>query len=69
MKRLVENYCNHPDDVHKILELEDSLASTEHSLASEKREVKDLKLRVGDFENKRNEKNECLKSQKELFII
>jgi hypothetical protein len=56
---------HHPDDVHKILQLEDSLASSEHSLASEKQQVKDLKLRVGDFENKMNENNERLESQRE----
>jgi hypothetical protein len=49
---------HHPDDVHKILQLEDSLAS-------EKQQVKDLKLRVKDLENKSIEKNERLESQKE----
>jgi hypothetical protein len=56
---------HHPDDVHKILQLENSLASSEHSLASEKQQVKDLKLRLGDFENKTNENNENSESQKE----
>jgi hypothetical protein len=56
---------HHPDDVHKILQLEDFLASSEHSLASEKQQVKDLKLRLGDFENKSNENNDRLESQKE----
>jgi predicted transcriptional regulator len=49
---------HHPVDVHKILQLEDSLAS-------EKQRVTDLKLRVGDFEKKSNDNNERLESQKE----
>jgi hypothetical protein len=56
---------HHPDDVHKILQLEDSLATSEHSLASEKQQVKDLKLLVEDFENESSENNIRLESQKE----
>jgi predicted transcriptional regulator len=49
---------HHPDDVHKILQLEDFLAS-------EKQHVKDLKQRLDDFENTSNGNNERLESQKE----